>query len=378
MLKGKNEKIGILTFHSCYNYGAVLQCTALCKTIKKLGRIPEVVNFSISDDPKAPGWLETLTIRKPDFRRLLLKILRRTAFYRSRRHFDDFKCRYCQSSDPINSRRDLERKVNDYAALIVGSDQIWNFNYNFDNQDIYLLNFDYHGQRIAYAPCCGTLPQSNERLTHIAREAFLKFHQISVRNAVTQEFVKQYSGISAQIVCDPVFLYDFPEEVEPYANVRPGYIFCYLLCSANNPETLDLVRNLKRQYPKLRFLAVASTTHQYAYIPWADEIIFDASPGQWMWLLKHSELVFTNSFHGAAFAAKNERPLLAFSIDRERSARFEDLQTRYGISHYKTYELNQEFDIVHDYSAIQARIAAHVRESMDFLSRALSEKESMR
>ena len=38
-------KIGILTFHSAYNFGAVLQCYALFSTLTELGHNVEVIDY---------------------------------------------------------------------------------------------------------------------------------------------------------------------------------------------------------------------------------------------------------------------------------------------------------------------------------------------
>ena len=38
-------RIGIITFHQAYNYGAVLQCYALCSVLKKMGCEVEVIDY---------------------------------------------------------------------------------------------------------------------------------------------------------------------------------------------------------------------------------------------------------------------------------------------------------------------------------------------
>ena len=38
-------KIGILTFHRAHNYGAVLQCYALKKTLEKMGHYVQVIDY---------------------------------------------------------------------------------------------------------------------------------------------------------------------------------------------------------------------------------------------------------------------------------------------------------------------------------------------
>ena len=42
-------KVGIITFHRAWNYGAVLQCYALQQAIKNLGHDVKVIDYRQSD-----------------------------------------------------------------------------------------------------------------------------------------------------------------------------------------------------------------------------------------------------------------------------------------------------------------------------------------
>lgn len=46
-MKPKNIRIGLLTFHRAYNYGALLQCYALSHTLNKLGFECKVIDLSL-------------------------------------------------------------------------------------------------------------------------------------------------------------------------------------------------------------------------------------------------------------------------------------------------------------------------------------------
>ena len=70
------KKIGILTYHSGYNYGASLQAYALQTTIEKLGCDVEIINFE-KDDFVASREMIT---RHPRRAKELIKIVTRIPF----------------------------------------------------------------------------------------------------------------------------------------------------------------------------------------------------------------------------------------------------------------------------------------------------------
>lgn len=46
------KKIGIITFHSAYNYGSVLQAFATQETVRSLGYAPEIINYRLAEQKK--------------------------------------------------------------------------------------------------------------------------------------------------------------------------------------------------------------------------------------------------------------------------------------------------------------------------------------
>lgn len=47
------KKIGIITYHSAYNYGSVLQAYATQYAVKKLGYDSEIINYRMKEQRKS-------------------------------------------------------------------------------------------------------------------------------------------------------------------------------------------------------------------------------------------------------------------------------------------------------------------------------------
>ena len=106
------KKIGILTFHYSNNFGAVLQTYALSKTLENLGFKPHIINF-------IPKGFEINFNEFEHFRHDFLNNVLE-------------ECRDFNSLTKLNSRLD---------CFVVGSDQVWRYNYTKGNYKRYFLDF---------------------------------------------------------------------------------------------------------------------------------------------------------------------------------------------------------------------------------------------
>lgn len=198
-------KIGILTFHSQQNYGGVLQCWALKKTLESLGHEVVVID----------RWL--------DSRRSLLRPLRTI------RGLIRFVCRLmyrCTDLGPILRQIRTERFVKALSltpyhfvnwkdapedlgvdVVIVGSDQVWHCG-NWGDPGAYLLE-GFSGKLprvISYAASFGmrSLPDNSRELF---QRGLSRFSAISCREVEGVDICREL-GFSATHVVDPTLLVD--------------------------------------------------------------------------------------------------------------------------------------------------------------------------
>lgn len=319
-------KIGILTYHYGYNYGGVLQCYALQQTLKEIGYndvyvincIPSRIKFYLGGIP-----------RKRSLNTIYNLYLRARYGSRCKIAFNEFRERYLKLTKYIK-RKQLPKDIQSYDTLIVGSDQIWN--YREQSNGMFFLDWEppFKGRKIAYAPCCGK-NEINEKYRNKLKKALNDFDFLSVRNSETLSFVEGITGRKAQIVPDPTCLYDFKELLKRERLIKDRYIFAYILGDDINGGNKRAISILKKKYPNRKVVASIIAYSNPQKIVWADKIIYDLSPVNWLNLIQNADFVYTDSFHGTIFSMKFNVPFITYYVEERRKARFLELQTQFGI-----------------------------------------------
>ena len=162
------KKILILSFRNPFNYGAELQVFALGKKLRMLGYNVEVLDLARPnfDTDACPSKLLKRHYNDTFKSRLIVKLsfFKRRLFWalhwkRSKLKFqlsNEFHDHY--NSFTTHRYRNFDELYTvslDYTHYIVGSDQVWNYEYPF-SLDPYFLSFVKKGKKIAYAASIGT------------------------------------------------------------------------------------------------------------------------------------------------------------------------------------------------------------------------------
>lgn len=370
------RKIGILTFHSCYNYGAVLQAQGLCKILCELGYHAEIIDFC-TQQYRRPQWWKIPLVRswsKGIFKR---KFLVWKYYDRQKNAFDSYIQNHLVLSRKFVSEESLEQAINEYDALITGSDQVWNlsllriFRYCIPP---FFLHFkeQYKGIRISYAACAGHCTHDNDRDFPDLKESLLAINAMSVRNQTTYDYVKDLVGLEPEIVCDPTLLYDFSDSEEEYPLPEKHYIFAYFIGDPDSAGFRNFLKRVRGNYPNHKIVTVGSVINGMAMLEWADICIRDASPGNWIWLLKKSYAVLTDSFHGTIFSIKYQKKCINYFADPKKAIRFQELVKRYHLEKLGGQETNH-LQVQHNYADSIDTIKEHRERSIAFLRRALKD-----
>jgi hypothetical protein len=288
-------RYGILTFHRALNFGALLQTYGLQKAIEKFGEESEVIDYRCR-------YLENhydqfLYLKKLQFRVLLYHLLKNQISIPNKKAFRIFTEKYIISSREIYEQpNELQNIDYNYKSLIVGSDQIWNYNQtNFDKS--YFLDFVIdRRKKNAYAASFGFefLPLNYESEY---KKLLNSFNNLSVRESHGAEIIKKLLGVEVPVVLDPTMLLTKDEwsSISVESTNKENYILIYLL--AESESIFQAAQNLSRK-----------TGYKVVYIN--DKIIkrkklkniISIGPCEWLGLIKNAKYLFTNSFHGVAFA----------------------------------------------------------------------------
>jgi hypothetical protein len=282
-------KIGILTFHEIYNPGAYLQAYATCATIKSLGHVPQIINYT-SPNHRFRPWHRLL--RRPDIPvrhpKLWIETFQRHLAFRKVHH-------HLKPTHRLNTHLALENEQFDY--IIIGADIVWNYqSLLWGNDPVYFGRHLNCKQLIAYAPSCGPL-DIDAPIPSFVRDGLLRFNSIAVRDDKTAVMVHRAIGKEVPVIMDPTF--DLETQSLPVGSPIPEhkYILIYAMPNLLSTRAIKQIR----EFASAEGCKIIAVCYRQS---WADTNIITANPFDWVSLIRHADWVFTNSFHGTIFSAK--------------------------------------------------------------------------
>jgi hypothetical protein len=376
-------KIGILTLRCGKNYGGIFQCLALQNILVNNKYEVEVIQFNYKHKNglmrKALIFfsyffsIKNLYEFVHDTFRLMIypakkkplspeMMVSRNAFVQ--------KCINFTELVDESSIGELSRR---YDAIVVGSDIVWK---DLGKKCLpYLFDWmpDFGGLRISYAACGGSnssVPFFNRKK---ARALFQKFNAMSVRDMNTYEMVYRVSGLKPKIVVDPTFLYDYKPYIGSPVQSQP-YIFVYILGNEikGRGGHNSVMSRMKKRYGAMKVVAVGIADVSLDAESFADEVIYDASPEDWLNLIYYAGFVYTDSFHGCVFSLKYKKNFLGYYSCYSRASRLKDFAKRYNTEKYIVSSINdmtkkRSIEEPCDFSSIDAVVDKYKEESMSFL-----------
>jgi len=371
----KPPRVAVLTFHFHYNYGGVLQAYGLAQALRQLGC--EAI-FPATIPRYCRGWIgtrELLAIRKKGVVRAMAEARREL----SRRHaFDLFRRRHFPAAVGGPAWKDVIADPG-VRAVVVGSDQVWNLAWMRNWEPYYFLGSlpaDSPIRRIAYAACFGT---ENQRPEYLERAGPLleKFDAIGVRTGTTRRIVEENFGLRTTRVVDPSLLHDFRD----LGGMRP-YDGPYILHYGIRPEAIERGRDIAVALRRRTGLPIALIVPEsyalesWPHTGWADRVLGEASPADWVESIRGCSYLVTDSFHGCVFASRARRPFLAFAQGRS-AERILDVTRHYGLEDRMAPD-GDAADAVDamlapvDFAAVHDRLALDREASLRFLREALA------
>ncbi|MBD5233356.1 MAG: polysaccharide pyruvyl transferase family protein [Bacteroidales bacterium] len=363
----KSNKIKILTLTTQYanNMGALLQCYALSKFLNGQKNVEcEVLQYlPVGHNRSWTIFHKPRTLR--DVAKLayqivcvkdLLRIRKKQAKVRK------FIEKYIPLTKRKYSRKDIISNPPEADAFIVGSDQIWNFNYRCDLT--YFLDFTKNNPRkISYAASIAddwTEAQSETIAPYIRDFDCVSIREKGNLHCVNSVLVDE----KATVVCDPVFLLrkEDWDDIKVNPHIEEPYIFCYFLSVSQ--MAVEAVKKLRQL---TGFKVVHLNLNALDKFN-SDIVIKDADPAEFVGLISNASYVCTNSFHCSAFSIIYRRnfKFVPKHIANERLVQLEDI---FGIDVILNQEKLNTLSVEQlktDYSKV-AQGDAFIDYSKDFL-----------
>lgn len=308
-------RIGIVTFLSASNYGAVLQNYALQTVLNKMGY----------------GQVETIDRLLGGFKSTLrFRCIRKYIFPN---YFIRFRNRYLKLSEHINKQRDLYRIQNEYDVIIVGSDQIWNFDIIDKMEYYYYLDWvtNQKVRKISYAASFGRdMFNLSQEIKDKVSTLLNDFLCVSVREKSGISICQEMLGVNADYDLDPTLLLsvvDYNQIVKLERCVRKRYLCSFILDQSK--EKMDYVKAIAEKldlrviniYPKEVNRWKSLVSSKYHFLP----------VEKWLQYIYNADFVVTDSFHGMAFSINFNKQFIAINNAYRGSTRFVNLLSLLGL-----------------------------------------------
>ena len=318
------KKLALVTCYFQHNYGSQLQALATQMICDKLGWPNETIcidGLKPEINKAKYGYflsrildIHTILDKMATVRKVIAKKFN-ADYARNLRLRDNLFNQFAKTefnlSPAFGSKAELGKNADQYAAFLVGSDQLW-LPSNI-TADYYTLNFVPDGiRKVAYATSFG-ITQLPDRQARMARAFLPRFDSIMVREESGKRLVKQLIGKDVPVVSDPTILFT-AEEWERFLpqerRIGEPYILCYFL--GNNPEQRIWAKKL------------ANATHyKIVQLPNLDEYVrsdegfadyplYDVNPLDFVALIRDANMVLTDSFHCTALSALFEKTFFSF------------------------------------------------------------------
>lgn len=370
-------RIGILTHRGNYNYGGLLQALALQRWLTSQGFHVEIINLNrMQLTGTKVGRIIRSILNPTKILKKLVKIEKREQqppkdFMQIFTDFKEFAKMKYSSEVFVNTIGDI---ANQYDAIIVGSDQVWC--YKYARPLIFFIQWkpEYKGRILSYAACSPDMdiPWYNKRLI---KKQLLQFDEISVRDTNTMQWVKTICGRSSLVTADPTLLYNFKDFIHSNEIGEP-YVFAYCLGTEIKGGHCIMIKEIRKHYGNIKIIGVAIPNKSSEVEKFADKVIYDASPQDWLNLLSHATFVYTDSFHGCMFSLKYNKQFIAYYAQQSRASRLIDIKERYRLENAivsSVAELQEkrclQFGV--DYKVTNALMDEHVNLSKKFLINSL-------
>ena len=369
-MNNSRKSVGILTYHTGYNYGASLQAYALSRTISKLGYSCEIINF---ETEKFVSSREMFS-RKPTRLKEIIKIIARLPYFSSLKVRQKMFDQFTNSVLPVSSLYRTENQVIDnaknYKCIVCGSDQIW----NLSNSDapaanlLYFLNFPKNQRRISYAASFGKWVKEADSFSNVIVPLIKKFDYVSVREKSGEDFLKAYN-IDCHVTIDPTFLLDKQE----YDNISSERLISYKYILFFSWSCGKNVINIAKKISNLLSLPLICITPPPRALFSGIKRKLDVGPCEFLSMVKHAEFVVTDSFHGTAFSTNFEKPFVSVVSDGKADPRMLSLLQQLNLQDHLISDPNFDINSIMntDYTSVKVLKQKLVNDSLIFLKTSL-------
>lgn len=363
-------KVGIITIIDNNNYGNRLQNYAVQEILKKLDcKVETIINW-----PNTNHANSRIGEIKKEIRRELGKIKRKIKYMKHKQMRQRYRCfkkfnvdnmKFSNKTLTYYKAKKIERE---YDFFVVGSDQVWNP--NFDRlSEIDLLTFSNQQKNIAYSASFG-VSYIPGHCKEKCKKAFSNFKSISVREEAGKNIIHQLdSKKEVEVLIDPTMMLDEKEwskvARKPKQLKSDKYILNYFLGKLSKEREKEIERIAEKN--NCEVINILDENGEF----------YGTGPSEFLYLVKNSFLICTDSFHSCVFSILFNRPFVIF--DREENivsmnSRIETLLEKFKLEDKKYNELNgiKDEQLKIDYTQSYKILEQERKKTIAFLKQAIN------
>lgn len=261
--------------------------------------------------------------------------------------------------------------LQEYDAIIVGSDQIWNNKLTGNSFDDVFFGKSVRTKLISYA-ASAAFTQLSEAEKEYFHDKLKRFTAVGVREDRLRELIQPLTEKPVITTLDPTLLAGnlvFDRIAERPKAER--FVFVYDMNTSR--QVLQIAKKIADQlncgiielnaWPSIRNKKPNSRKYQATQ---------GASPEEFLGLIKHAACIVTSSFHGTALSLLFMKPFYTVRQGKSIDCRYESLLQKFGLQkRLINMDDRPDFEEI-DYLHIKEAFKTSVRESEDFIKKALA------
>lgn len=360
-------RVGLLTFHRAYNYGAVLQCYALQQVLRELGHEVVLIDYRQPEiDAFYRAFRTELLMKRRGIKNKLRYLKeypqRRRLMVRRRAVFHQFLAKHFTRSKQC----DAQSVPRNLDAYVIGSDQLWNHRLTGDRFDpVYLGAFIHRptAKVIGYAISTNAKSLDQMEQQGVVNQ-LANFHHLSLREEEAVTRLQSHTDLPLAHCIDPTLLTDSQMWSDmtltdsPWAHRRYVLHFSVRRNKEYEAYIQRQMARLRQQYgEELEIIDLRDL------VPTVEEFVT---------MFRYASHVITSSFHATVFSLIFQRPIHSIALGDASDMRYTGLLTQVGAAD-RIVPMGQDITLTPmDYTDVQPRLARLRQENLDFLRHALS------
>ncbi|HKK53944.1 MAG TPA: polysaccharide pyruvyl transferase family protein [Patescibacteria group bacterium] len=377
----KRKKIGIITLDGYKNYGNRLQAYAVKKILTNMNF--NVKFIILKEDKKKINrftYIKNKIIKLPHnfinyTKKIFIYFFNLTVFRKRKKLINKrikkikgFSLKYLPEDSYNDNFKELEEMSNNYDFFITGSDQVWNPTLKhraINKHYFYFLKFADINKRISFVSSFGVSNIPDEYI-NLYKKALSEITNISVREEAGKNIVKKLTNKDVPVLLDPTLLITKEHwlSISKEHQKKPKkYILTYFLGKLSNKDK-NYIKNIAKEND-LKIVNLCKIKNKHSY---------NTSPEEFIDYINSAKLVFTDSFHGAAFSILMKTPFVAFKRILENKkcmfSRIDNLLKKFHMEnrYIKNIDKKNIFNI--DFSEIENILKKERKKGLDYLNKA--------